>query len=96
MTYFFNWHSILSRKRLRIIVIMCYTLAHSSRLRGMLLLMLIENTWCIYTSEYVSNIFLFCFQIIDLASYLRPLNIYATVEPAGLRTIKETEERYRV
>jgi hypothetical protein len=29
-------------------------------------------------------------------SYLRPINVYATVEPAGLYTIKDAQERYSV
>ena len=31
-------------------------------------------------------------KIFDLVGYLRPLHIYATVEPAGLNSIQHTEQ----
>ena len=31
---------------------------------------------------------------IDLIGYLHPLNVFPTVEPAGLLTIQQTQERY--
>ncbi|XP_028410845.1 uncharacterized protein LOC114533514 [Dendronephthya gigantea] len=31
-------------------------------------------------------------EIIDLVSYLRPLNVYPTVEPAGIHSLKDTQE----